>query len=132
MAASHQRSILIVDDHADTREGYATFLRWAGYSPREAATGEAALAAVRSAQPDVIILDLRLHGMSGLSVLQELKAAAATSTIPVILLSGSDLQEFRRCGPTVDGLLQKPVLPCDLLTSIESVFQSGRARQHRV
>ena len=126
MTASTTRSVLIVDDHADTREGYATFLRWAGYSPAEAASGEAALAAVRSSRPDLIVLDLRLQGMHGLSVLNELRSAAATSAIPVILLTGSDTRDLQRGGPAVEGLLQKPVLPHDLLTSIEGVLRGKR------
>jgi two-component system, OmpR family, phosphate regulon response regulator PhoB len=126
MTASTQRSVLIVDDHSDTREGYAAFLRWAGYSPTEAASGEAALVSVQGAQPDLIVLDLRLQGMSGLSFLKELKASTATSAIPVILLTGSDVQDIQRGNPAVDCLLQKPVLPNDLVTSIEGVFRTSR------
>lgn len=115
--------MLIVDDHADTREGYATYLRWVGYSPTEAASGEAALAAVGRARPDLILMDLRMHGMSGLSVLSELESHANTRGIPVILLTGADLPDVERRNPAIAGFLQKPVLPDALLASIEGVLR---------
>lgn len=126
MAATAPRnSILIVDDHADTREGYAMYLRWVGYSPTEAASGEAALAAIARERPDVIVMDVRLQGMSGLALLGRLRADASTRGIPVIMLSGADLDDSARSDPGIKCFLQKPVLPKALLASIEAVVRAG-------
>src|SRR5689334_15984805 len=124
MAAATRHSVLIVDDHADTREGYATYLRWVGYSPTEASSGEAALAAIGAAPPDVIVMDVRLQGMSGLSVVDALQSQAATRGIPVILLSGTELEDAERDRRPVACFLQKPVMPDQLHASIEGVFRS--------
>jgi CheY-like chemotaxis protein len=122
---TRRRSVLIVDDHADTREGYATYLKWVGYSPTEAASGEAALAAVQLAPPDLIVLDVRLHGMSGLAVIDALRSRTSTRTIPVILLTGADLPDDDRRAAVV-GFLQKPVPPDALAASIDGVFRTRR------
>jgi CheY-like chemotaxis protein len=130
-ATTVRRSVLIVDDHADTREGYATYLKWVGYSPTEAASGEAALAAIGEVPPDLIVMDVRLQGISGLTVLAQLRSRPATRAIPVILLTGSDLSEHDRRGPAVAGFLQKPVTPDALAATIDGVFRARRRPRSR-
>jgi len=127
MAATSKSSVLIVDDHADTREGYATYLRWVGYSPTEAESGEAALAAIDQARPDVIVMDVRLHGMSGLAVVKALGADEHNRHIPVILLTGAEVGDSEKRQPGITCFLQKPVPPQALLKSIEAAVRSGRA-----
>ena len=125
VATENQRiSILIVEDHADTREGYATYLRWAGHAVAEAASGEEGLSLAARVLPDIIVLDVSLDGMSGLDVLSELRASAATRDIPVILITGSDV---RRDGLKEAGaarLLQKPLAPATLMGHLEQVIRS--------
>jgi two-component system response regulator PilR (NtrC family) len=70
-------SILIVDDDLSLREFLGILLARDGYSVRAAATGEAAMAAVETDWPDLVLTDLNMPGMSGLDLLRELKARAA-------------------------------------------------------
>jgi DNA-binding response OmpR family regulator len=118
------RTILLVEDHDDTREGYAMFFRRMGFSTAEASSGEKVLAMAEEVLPDVIVMDLGLPGVSGLQVLQELKASAATRSIPVILVSGTEVATARPTGLPAMCLI-KPVPPALLLACIEDLVRSG-------
>lgn len=83
MAPKHR--ILIVDDEADQRSLLAGFLESHGYLTAEAASGEAALKEMRSAPPDIMLLDIRLPGMSGLDTLAEIRQQDAV--LPVLLIT---------------------------------------------
>jgi CheY-like chemotaxis protein len=122
--ANQRTSILIIEDHADTREGYATYLRWAGYAVTAAASGEDGLALAGRQLPDIIVLDVTLDGMSGLEVLTELRASAATRDIPVVLVTGSDIARDVLKEARAERVLQKPLAPSSLLGHLEQVIRS--------
>lgn len=86
------KRILIVDDLADIRQLYTRML--SRYNPAleviTAANGETALAQLRTAQPDLVLLDLVMPGMDGWQVLKEKQLDAAIKNIPVILVSAQD------------------------------------------
>jgi len=77
------RFVLLVDDNADHRELYARRLRRLGYPTRTASSGMQAIATMREAVPDVVVLDIAMPGRDGLSVLQEL--IALWPALPVII-----------------------------------------------
>jgi CheY-like chemotaxis protein len=81
--------ILVVDDHAITREPLARLLRHEGYDTACAANGLEAIDAVRSRRPDLILLDLMMPKMSGLAFLEVLRAN--DSTLP----GASDSRDVR-------------------------------------
>ena len=81
--------VLIVDDEPHIREVLSDFLTRVGDEVATAATGAAALEAVPTFQPDVILLDMVMPGMSGADVLDALRRAGLT--IPVILISGQPI-----------------------------------------
>lgn len=80
-------SILIVDDDPTVRELLTSFLTQRGYQVRTAPDGLVALTAVQQAAPQLIVLDIYLPGMNGVTLLRELRARQFTGT--VIVLSGS-------------------------------------------
>ena len=82
--------ILLIDDSPSSLLLLSTLLVNSGYRVREATSGELALWTVQSKAPDLILLDLRMPGMSGLEVCRCLKADPATRPIPVIFLSSQD------------------------------------------
>jgi len=61
-----------------------------GFEVLEAADGPAGLALARQAQPGLILLDLRLPGMDGFAVLEELKGDPYTAQLPVVAITGSE------------------------------------------
>jgi DNA-binding response OmpR family regulator len=112
-----QKRILIVEDDTDLRRMYYTALEGAGYLVDEAADGLEALRIVEARAPDVIVLDLTLHAVDGLSVQEELASRAATSRIPIVIVTGSDREVDAL---NVASLLRKPVMPDELIATVES------------
>ena len=80
--------ILVVDDLAASRHVLQALLSDEGYRVTLAADGEAALAAVATERPDLILLDILMPKLDGYEVCRRLKAHADTRLIPVVLVSG--------------------------------------------
>jgi cyclic di-GMP phosphodiesterase len=85
---------------------------------RNAAEAEARLAARR---PDVIVLDVAMPGVDGLAFCRLLKADPATSSVPVVILSGSDTAEEAARAAGAEAFLEKPFSPLDLLGLVEQL-----------
>jgi DNA-binding NarL/FixJ family response regulator len=84
--------ILIVDDHPLTRDALAALLAQQGFEVvGEAADGEAALAAARKYEPDVVLLDLTMPGLDGLAALPRIRDEAPSCE--VVVLTASDTEE---------------------------------------
>jgi CheY-like chemotaxis protein len=124
--------VLFVDDDEATREGYAAHLASLGYEVLGAPTGRQALTLASTWAPDVIVLDLGLPDIDGWEVARELKAAAPTSAIPIVAVTGSDLPHERvsamRAG--CDRHLAKPCAPADLVDAIERCVKAAPSTQH--
>ena len=79
-----KQKILIVDDDNNIAELVSLYLIKECFDTQIANDGEEALAAIQNYQPDLVVLDIMLPGMSGYDVLRELRK---TSNLPVIMLS---------------------------------------------
>ena len=82
--------ILIVDDKPDNLRLLSKMLAEHGYEVRKAINGSTALMGVKTATPDLILLDIKMPDMDGYEVCQHLKEDSNTREIPVIFLSASD------------------------------------------
>ena len=89
-ATAASPNILLVDDSPQNLAALTQILSEQGYRIRQAIHGEAALTSVRAALPDLILLDIRMPGMSGYDVCQQLKADELTRTIPIVFISALD------------------------------------------
>lgn len=90
-------TVLVVDDHADTRNPLVKLLQLEGYRSQGAATALEALAMTQKAMPDLILLDVMIPPMDGLTFLMRLRETAAGRDVPVIVVSGlSDPQTLAR------------------------------------
>jgi two-component system, cell cycle response regulator DivK len=122
--------ILLVDDFDDAREIYSTYLDFKGYRVVCAADGQAALDAARAERPALILLDLRMPGLTGTSVMHTLRADPAFSMVPIVALTAHALDDERdaalRAG--FDGVVSKPCLPDELLRAVEQVLSSWPGR----
>ena len=118
------RLILIAEDDADNREGYAEYLSYLGYRVAQAGDGEAALASARRLRPDVILLDLALPMLDGWEVARQVKADRRTSGILIIALSAcvfpSDVRRATTSG--CDLFLDKPCYPQIVAGEIERLL----------
>ena len=79
--------LLVADDDAGVRALLGSVL--AGYAILEAARGDEALALARRERPDLVLLDVQLPGLDGLSVARALAADPATAALPVVICSGA-------------------------------------------
>ena len=78
---------MIVDDSKDARDIYAAYFESRGFGAITARDGEEAIARATSAKPDVIIMDLAMPRMDGVTAIQRLKEERRTRAIPIILLT---------------------------------------------
>ncbi|HET7087414.1 MAG TPA: response regulator, partial [Anaerolineae bacterium] len=124
----HIGSILIVEDDLDTTHMLTDSLQRAGYRVMVTGNGRQAIALARDDQPDLILLDLRLPRMDGVTVLHNLKRSPKTAKIPVVIMTGSVTldtmrqQQFLAMG-AVD-FLAKPFDVPTLINKIESVLKT--------
>src|SRR3984893_10985586 len=95
--------VLVVDDEPDIVALVAYHLAKSGYTVSTATSGPEGLAVARRDKPSIVVLDLMLPGLSGLEVMEELRADNATSSIAVLMLTArreeSDRIKGRTLGP---------------------------------
>ena len=98
--------ILVVDDDQPILLLMRNILREFGFEPQVASTGAAAVDAVRAQRPDLVLLDMKMPGMSGDEVIAAMREGG--DSFPILILSGEpvDPAEIRRLG--VAGAVQKP------------------------
>jgi DNA-binding response OmpR family regulator len=117
-----QKRILIVEDDSDLRRMFRTALSMTGYVVDEAADGLEALRIIEARPPDLVVLDLMLHALDGLSVQQELAGRAITSHIPIVIVTGSDIEVDAL---NVSCLMRKPVMPDELIRAVRACLHEG-------
>jgi DNA-binding NarL/FixJ family response regulator len=112
--------ILVVDDDKGFRSFLSSVLERAGYSTVEAATGEEAVDAAQRERPALVLLDVKLPGISGYEVCRQLKETFGAD-LPVFLISGVRTEAFDRAAGLLigaDDYLAKPVDPDELLARV--------------
>lgn len=121
-----KKTILIVDDHADTRLLVSARLKKHQYNTVFAADAMQAIAVARETLPDAILLDLSLPGGNGFIVLTRLKANTALSGIPVIILTADESPESELKGleAGAEAFLHKPVQEEALIAAVEGAVGS--------
>ncbi len=120
-------AILVVDDDAPIRRMLDRTLSAEGYSVESAADGGQALAAVERSTPDLIVLDVGLPGVDGLSVSKRLRAKGLA--VPVLLLTARDAVADRVAGldAGADDYLVKPFATEELLARVRALIRRGKA-----
>jgi two-component system phosphate regulon response regulator PhoB len=117
--------ILVVDDEPDIVALVAYHLAKAGYRVGTAASGAEAMAAALHERPSLIVLDLMLPGMSGLEVLEQLRAQPATKDIAVLMLTARKDEPDRIRGLSLgaDDYLTKPFSPQELVLRVRAILR---------
>jgi two-component system alkaline phosphatase synthesis response regulator PhoP len=120
-----RQQILIIEDDEDIRELLVYNLEKNGYEAAAVESGETGLASAASRKPDLILLDLMLPGMDGLSVCRQLKAGKATHEIPIIIISakGEETDIITGLELGADDYLAKPFSPNILLSRVRAVLR---------
>lgn len=117
--------ILVVDDDQELR-GYLSSVLADYYKVKEAADGNEALKIVSDWQPDIIVSDVVMPGMDGLTLLKRLKSNADTNHIPVVLLSSKTALADRMAGwdKGADGYLGKPFSTDELEALVDTLIEN--------
>ena len=127
MRRSRERSgpiVLIVDDTADVRDLYREYLTARGFRVATAPDGDSGIAAARRYRPDVIVMDLAMPRLNGISAVAQLKQHPRTRHIPVIILTGYAFRAIQQGAleAGADVFLTKPCLPEDLERHVRALL----------
>jgi class 3 adenylate cyclase len=120
--------VLVVDDTPQNVKLLADILSAKGYVPVTAASGEEALDKLAAEQPDIVLLDIMMPGLSGYEVCRRIRADAATALLPVVLVTSLDPHEERLKGieAGADDFVQKPFQQAELLARVRSLLRIKR------
>jgi two-component system cell cycle response regulator DivK len=120
--------VLVVDDFDDAREMYAAFLGSSGYEVLQAATGEQAIQIATDVGCDLIVLDIALPGIDGISVIRVLRGRGVQT--PIVTLSASTVASVGDKVLAAGGnlALEKPCLPEELERTIRDLLEEMPAR----
>lgn len=122
-------TILIADDNDDLRGMWRQFLEANGYRVLEAADGREAAERAVGERPALVIMDLGMPGMDGLSAVGEIRRRVSAPEIEILIVSAYDRLEFRTeavaagCG----GFMTKPVEPLALLKAVRLLLRQEGA-----
>jgi len=128
--------IIVVEDEPDIREIMLYNLRREGYEAEGFESGSEGLEAIRAKQPNLVILDLMLPGMDGLTVCQQVRAEAAIKATPIIIVSAKEEESdvVIGLGLGADDYVPKPFSPRELLARVKAVLrrsqQADQGDQH--
>lgn len=124
---SRPRTILVAEDSDDFRLMLTVFLEGHGYEVVCATTGAEAVEAARSRPPDLVLMDLGLPEVDGLSAAREIGKLPSAGAPPILIISAYDGAEFR--AEALDagcvGYMVKPVDPEALLRTVELLLGRG-------
>lgn len=117
--------ILVVEDENDLAQILVDYLKRDGYAANTIADGQQAMAALQDAPPDLLLLDLMLPGLDGLSILRELRRNPASAMLPVILVTARVEEIDRLIGLELgaDDYICKPYSPREVVARVKTVLR---------
>lgn len=122
------QKILIAEDNNDLRSMLRQLLEADGYDVLEAEDGEEATRLALSKRPDLVLMDLGLPGMDGLSAVSSIREQIPDPEMPIIIVSAYDRLEYRTEAISVgcSGYIAKPIDPTFLLETIKFLLVPNR------
>ena len=126
MAQGAGRHVLLIEDEPNIAEAIRFILTRDGWRVSLHDDGIGAVARVRDARPDLVILDLMLPGVSGLDILCALRADPATAGLPVLMLSAKGLARDREAAERAgaDVFMTKPFSNAEMLAQVRALVGS--------
>ena len=120
--------VLIVEDNENNAKLLRDVLTVRGFRTHDTTTAEDGLAYARRELPDLILMDIQLPGMDGITALKHLRSDAATRAIPVIAVTASamPMDRNRILSAGFDGYITKPISVKDFVREIEEILEARR------
>lgn len=123
-----KQTILVADDHEDTRVILRHYFEAMGYNVLEAHDGEQTLESMKGCHPDAVVLDIQMPRMDGIQVLRAVRSDGALRDIRVLALSAhalsDEVRQIREAG--ADAYLAKPADPKAVLDAVRSLMNQDR------
>jgi two-component system, OmpR family, KDP operon response regulator KdpE len=123
-------TILIVDDEAQIRRVMRTTLATQGYSVAEAGNGDQALEQIRTARPDLILLDVNMPGMSGLEVCREIRRGGSDMPIIMLTVRNTERDKVMALDAGADDYVVKPFGVQELLARIRAALRRSAQQEN--
>lgn len=103
---------------------YSLYLRHHGFEVVTALDGLEALEAARRQRPDVVLLDLRMPGLSGTEAMKAMKADERLAGVPILALTAHAMPDEREAALAAgfDGFLSKPIAPQELVSRLKALL----------
>lgn len=119
------KSILVVEDETTIREVVRRYLEREGFHVREAADGYACLDSLAESAPDLIVLDLMLPGIDGLTLTRQLRLNPKYKAIPIVMLTakGETNDRIRGLDLGADDYIPKPFAPREVVSRVNAVLR---------
>ena len=116
--------ILVVEDNEKNRKLVRDVLNFKGYRLAEAETGEDGVRLARELRPDLVLMDIQLPGINGITALAQIREDPAIRHIPVIAVTASamthDRQKIMAAG--FDGYQSKPINVKEFLSAVRAIL----------
>ncbi|AET69419.1 response regulator with CheY-like receiver domain and winged-helix DNA-binding domain [Desulfosporosinus orientis DSM 765] len=117
--------VLVVEDEESIRRFITLNLSAAGYLVSDTATGEDALAMLKTFVPKVVVLDLMLPGISGLEVCQQIRETIPETFVIMLTAKGQDTDKILGLELGADDYMVKPFNPLELIARIKAILRRG-------
>lgn len=125
--------IVVIEDEPDIVEVMCYNLQREGYQVSSTTRGDEGLELVRNQSPALVILDLMLPGMDGLTVCQQIKSDPLTRSTPIIIVSakGEESDVVIGLGLGADDYIAKPFSPREMLARVKAVLRRGPLQEEQ-
>ncbi|MDR4505036.1 MAG: response regulator [Candidatus Scalindua sp.] len=119
------KNVMVVEDNEKNRKLMRVILKSKGYNVIEATTGEEAISALKKQKPDIILMDIQLPGIDGITLAKQIKEDANTNDIPIIAVTAfamkGDEQKILSSG--CNGYISKPIDTHELINIMEQYLR---------
>jgi two-component system KDP operon response regulator KdpE len=126
----NQTTVLIVDDEPAIRLSLRTILTGLGFTVIEAARGEEAVALVRTAQFDIVLLDINMPGLGGIAVCRMMRKITPSLPIVMLTVQGSEERKVEALDAGADDYVTKPFQLRELIARIRAAVRRNKTAEN--
>ena len=121
------KNVMVVEDNEKNRKLMRVVLKAKGYNIIEAATGEEALNLLKNQKPDIILMDIQLPGIDGLTLIKQIKASVITKDIPIIAVTAYAMKrdEQKILDTGCNAYVSKPINTQELPLIVEKYIKKS-------